>query len=132
LYLLLIQLKHTVSPEHSQWLGKLCLAVIDTRYCEGQNHNKYAWLGSRCYLRPAANMLPRIEIVQGVKSQLDGTAFIFGLLSTNYLTLLVVVVLEYRRFLSQTVFALMNDIINRFKSKEAEKNETGITTPITT
>jgi len=64
LYLLLIQLKHTVSPNHSQWLGKLCLAVIDTHYCEGQNHSKYAWLGSCCYLRLATNMLARIEIAE--------------------------------------------------------------------
>jgi hypothetical protein len=74
-------------------------------------------------------MLARRKIVQGVKSQLDGIAFVFGLLSTNYLNLLVVVVLEYRRLLSQTLFALMHDIINCFKSNEAEKNEAGITTP---
>jgi hypothetical protein len=35
LYLLLIQLKHTVSPNHSQWPGKLFLVVIDTHYCGG-------------------------------------------------------------------------------------------------
>jgi hypothetical protein len=71
-------------------------------------------------------MLARIEIVQW-GNQLDGIVFVFGLLSTNYLNLLVVVVLEYRRLLSQTVFALMHDTIN-FKKRGAKKNEAGITT----
>jgi len=95
--------------------------VIDTHYCEGQNNNKYAWLGSWCYLRLATNILPRIEIVQRGKTQLDVIVFVFSLLSTNYLNLLVVVVLEYRRLLLQTGFALMHDIINLFKTKEGEE-----------
>jgi hypothetical protein len=61
--------------------------------------------------------------------QLDAIVFVFGLLSTNYLNLLVVVALEYRRLLSQTVFALVHDIIIVLKQKGAKKNEAGITIP---
>jgi hypothetical protein len=61
------------------------------------------------------------KLSRGVKSQLDGIVFVFGWLSTNYLNLLVLGVLEYRRLLSQTVFALMHDIINCYKTKGGEE-----------
>jgi len=61
------------------------------------------------------------KLSREVKSQLDGIVFVFGWLSTSYLNLLVLGVLEYRRLLSQTVFAFVHDKINRFKTKEGEE-----------
>jgi hypothetical protein len=61
------------------------------------------------------------KLSREVKSQLDGIDFVFGWLSTSYLNLVVIGVLEYSRLLSQTVFAFMHDKINRFKIKEGEE-----------